>query len=336
MLALAVAACGGDDDGGGEDAGGDGIDSGVVVLPDGGTLLPDGNVIPTPDAGEGFDGGGGGEDAGEPGVDAATEPPDGGAMGCVPASCAGRYYACGDCLDNDGDGEVDAEDPDCLGACDNNEGGYDLGIPGGEVGRCDRDCYYDTNQGAGNDGCEWDQRCDPTLAEVTNCRGSGSATCDPVDGELCEMTCASITPNGCDCFGCCELPARSGNFVFLGTQDMDGNPTCTLDDVEDPERCHPCEPVDGFCYNECGRCELCLGRGPEDLPDDCFPPPPEDAGMPDAGPEPDGGFPDAGPEPDAGTEIPTCDDGRQACGVPGLPECPTDYYCLTGCCTLFF
>ncbi|MCB9604516.1 MAG: hypothetical protein H6720_29700 [Sandaracinus sp.] len=329
-LLLLSLACGGDDDGGSDDGGTTEGDGGGF---DGSTVRPDGSTT-TMDGGDPFDGGDGGGAVVLP--DGNVVIPDAGPEECRPVSCAGRTYLCGDCIDNDGDGLVDSADPDCVGACDNNEAGYDLGIPGGDVGRCDRDCYYDSNQGIGNDGCAWGVNCDETLAMTQECRTPDS--CTETQGAMCRNTCATITPNGCDCFGCCELPAGSGSFVFLGSN-VDGVPTCTFADVGDPTKCFPCVPVGGVdgdnaCYNECGRCELCLGRDPATIPADCFPPPPMDGGMPmDAGPLPDGSTP-----PDAGTPPPppTCDDGRLACGVPGLAPCPANFYCLTGCCTEFF
>jgi hypothetical protein len=38
------------------------------------------------------------------------------------APCDRQVYQCGDLIDNDGDGLIDALDPDCLGPCDDNEG----------------------------------------------------------------------------------------------------------------------------------------------------------------------------------------------------------------------
>ena len=130
---------------------------------------------------------------------------------------------------------------------------------------------------------------------------------------MCSEVCSPLVPNGCDCFGCCNLPAGGDRWVFIGSVDGDGNPTCSLDDVEDDGACHPCTPVPN-CLNDCGACELCLGRS--ELPAECSP--------------------DAGPDPvDAQAPPPMCDDGRQPCGVPGLPSCAADEFCITGCCTFF-
>ena len=48
---------------------------------------------------------------------------------CFIAPCQGKVYQCGDCQDNDKDGVVDSQDPDCLGACQNNEAGFNGNIP---------------------------------------------------------------------------------------------------------------------------------------------------------------------------------------------------------------
>src|SRR5437773_4343797 len=101
ILALPLAGCGTDDQGGDGNGGGDGGGNGTHDLSAGGN--PDG-VINGPDGAL----------------------PDGGiwvhdgAVLCFPATCQGKLYECGDCTDNDGDGKIDSEDPDCLGACQNN------------------------------------------------------------------------------------------------------------------------------------------------------------------------------------------------------------------------
>src|SRR5690606_20384519 len=51
-----------------------------------------------------------------------SEPSTGGPDGmCVPLPCEGKIYACGDCIDNDGDGKVDQADPECISPCDDRE-----------------------------------------------------------------------------------------------------------------------------------------------------------------------------------------------------------------------
>ena len=46
----------------------------------------------------------------------------GGVTECMPASCGKSItWSCGDCDDDDGDGLIDAADPDCVGACDDTD-----------------------------------------------------------------------------------------------------------------------------------------------------------------------------------------------------------------------
>lgn len=308
---------------------------GMTPLPDG-APVPDGSATPM--------------DGATLGVDGSIILPDAALAPPTPVTCQGHLYACGDAVDNDGDGLIDWQDPDCLGPCDNNEAGFDLMIPGGDAQPCRLDCYFDQDEGAGNDMCRWDHRCDPLepsadepplgcdcrappcgggTREVNGCCVPADATCPVPQISACHDFCMPLVPNGCDCFGCCNLPAGSDRFVFIGSVDSSGTPTCNLDVMEDDSRCHPCTPV-ADCQNTCGRCELCLGRTFEDLPDDCFmTPPPTDAGtLTDGAPAP---TPDGGP-----TTIDVCeDDTLQDCGVPGLPPCPEGFYCLTGCCTFF-
>ncbi|MEQ9075598.1 MAG: hypothetical protein RLP09_17210 [Sandaracinaceae bacterium] len=287
--------------------------------------------VPDLDGGGGADGGGGGMDAGLGGGDGGVTPgdgsvilPDGRVVGGGPITCQGHLYQCGDTMDNDGDGLADDEDPDCLGPCDNNEGGLFLNIPGGDSAPCRLDCYFDQDQGSGNDQCNWDHRCDP-LEPDPECAFRDppppAANCPAEQAPACAEICSPLVPNGCDCFGCCNLPAGGDRWVFIGSVDESGTPSCTLDAVEDDARCHPCTPV-GNCLNTCEECELCLGR--TELPPSCFP---SDGGttLPDGGMRPDGGAPPP----------PVCDDGRQACGVPGTEPCPEGFFCLTGCCTFF-
>lgn len=241
--------------------------------------------------------------------------PDG---GFHEVTCQDHLYACGNMLDDDGDTRTDWEDPDCLGPCDNNEAGYYLMIPGGDSAPCKLDCYFDQDQGSGNDQCEWDHRCDPLEPDWDPACAYAdppppSADCPDAQPTACLDFCLPLVPNGCDCFGCCELPGGSGNWVFIGSVTVEGEPTCTLADREDHDRCHPCTPVED-CLNGCGPCELCLGR--TELPPECFP-----------------------DDPDAGTDHGTppgdrCAPGIQPCGLPGDLPCPPDFYCITGCCQM--
>lgn len=235
---------------------------------------------------------------------------------CVPATCGGRTYACGDCVDNDGDGLIDSLDPGCIGACDNSEDVFALDIPGGDTPNCRRDCYFDDDQGAGNDGCAWDSRCDPLSPDAPLCEFGSGGSCVAEQSTTCLDTCRPLVPNGCDCFGCCELPGGSGNFVFLGSTPTNGAERCNPDTVGNPDSCKACTPLPD-CFNDCGRCELCLGK--TTIPADCTPATTTDGGVTDAA------------IPDGGVST-RCDVGVQVCGLPGDSACPSGWYCLTGCC----
>lgn len=291
--------CGGDDDdslageGEGEgDAGWQDDDGGIIEVRDGGIVVDTG---------------------------------DGGTVVCYRTICAGHELECGNCADDDGDGHVDWMDPECLGPCDNTEGpALSAGIGGESGGPCKADCYFDFGNGSGNDECLWDHQCDPLAIapdfppEGEDCAYDpelvGSRDCPDEQSDTCLENCRPMTPNGCDCFGCCTFPELDGGFVWIGHLDDDNEGTCTFDDILDPAKCPPCTPVED-CFNDCARCEVCLGR-PEP-PADCF-----DSGEPDAGP----GGPDAGP----GDE--RCEAGIQTCGLAGDDPCPADFYCVTGCC----
>ncbi len=259
----------------------------------------------------------------------------GGAGAGVPviAECAGKIYECGDTIDNDKDGLIDAADPDCLGPCDNTELGLNPNLPGAKGAPCAADCFWDNGNGSGNDDCYWDHHCD-TLEVAPNYYPEGPAcsydpkakpgpglTCDQAynaQSQKCLSYCKPLVPNGCDCFGCCELPANGGKYVWLGKFDGNGNPTCFLDSIGDPSKCPPCTPVKG-CLNTCGHCELCVGKNK--LPDDCFPSGSGGAsGTSGAGGSGSGGNPQG------------CDPELQPCGLPGQLPCPSGKYCITGCC----
>lgn len=231
---------------------------------------------------------------------------------CHVAECAGSVWACGDCIDNDSDGKIDAADDNCLGPCDNNEAGFDIDIPGANVNACTQECYFDNNSGGGNDGCVWDHRCDTFQPQELSpaCTYTKTIATDECNGWLADQTtqcldvCIPIVPNGCDCFGCCQI-GGTGDYLFIGT------PGCTIENIEN---CDKCTPVPS-CINTCGKCELCLGK--TTIPDSCF----TDTDS------------DSDTTVDTDTDNIRCAAGVAACGLPTDPACPVGKYCITGCCT---
>jgi hypothetical protein len=239
-----------------------------------------------------------------------------GAEVCQMRACQGKFYECGDCMDNDGDQLQDSADDECTGPCDNSEDSYYGGIPGANNAPCRQDCYFDNDTGPGNDQCYWSFECDlysvapdyPPSGDArcvyqpaANIPGTDS-TCEGLSvsqASVCLDTCLPLTPNGCDCFGCCELPAASNNFVWIGST-AENLGTCDAEHVTDPAACHPCTPVRS-CFNPCDACEVCVGRTSPST--DC-----------------------SSPSSDR------CPAGNAACGQPGEPQCEVDFYCITGCC----
>jgi hypothetical protein len=237
-------------------------------------------------------------------ADATQSPP----APCQVARCGNATLACGNCEDDDGDGLADAADPECLGPCDGNEAELFSGDAPRVNGSCRTDCYFDRNVGAGDDGCSWSYRCDP-LAQAPEYFPTGLESCgydpaaavcslSPNEQSACAAGCLPLTPNGCDCFGCCELPASSGRFIWLGSESLDLD-HCELSTVADPARCRPCTPV-AECQNDCAECELCVGK--TSLPASCS-----------------GG-------------LPVCATGQQACDPSIEATCGGNEYCITGCC----
>ena len=280
-----------------------GRDLGVAGAP---TTVPEaGSSGSTGGSGPGFpiDGvGGSSADAGPLPIPVADAGP------CTPAPCGGVTFECGDCSDDDGDTWVDASDPECLGPCDDSEQELFNGTTTNVNGSCRADCYFDRNTGSGDDGCTWSYRCDPLsvapqfypTGNVMCEHDAALASCDPAPSELvaCETGCLPLTPNGCDCFGCCELPARSGNFIWLGSTNEQSH--CELASSADPNACRPCTPV-AACQNTCEECELCVGS--DRLPAAC-----------------------------SGSALPTCPGGARACDPRTQLGCNSVEYCITGCC----
>jgi hypothetical protein len=110
--------------------------------------------------------------------------------------------------------------------------------------------------------------------------------------------CASRTPNGCDCFGCCQITRNDGSHVEVVLEDG-----CSLDKVDDPKACPLCIR-NTTCINPCGRCELCPGKSASDLPADC------QATQP-------------------GEPAWTCENGKRCSATA---DCGSDWYCQQGCC----
>jgi len=203
--------------------------------------------------------------------------------------------------DDDGDGLIDGFDPECTGPADNDEATFATGIPGDNRDPKWQDCFFDGNSGAGDDGCRYHTDC--LYGTIDQDAGNCQLT------EQCVDYCRELTPNGCDCFGCCTVRERDGTNVDILMQ-----PACSLEKLDDAAACPRCTKS-ADCQNTCGRCELCPGKTEADLPDDCMPDPPD--------PPPDGGTP---PDPPPSY---TCE-GAPVCTLSG--DCASGQYCQLGCC----
>jgi hypothetical protein len=227
---------------------------------------------------------------------------DGGALG----TCQVGTTQCTNCVDDDNDGLPDWLDPDCTGPLDNDESSFATGIPGDNVDPCRQDCFFDGNSGSGDDKCLWDLKCDPKSPGAPKCPYSPTAKCAP-QTKACVDFCKPLTPNGCDCFGCCTLPTGDG-----GSVDVLLVSTCSAAKAGDANACPRCTK-DPSCNNPCERCELCVGKN--ELPADCKPANGGDGGT---------------TSPADGGTGQVCPYNRQSCDATTL--CPVGSYCLTGCC----
>ncbi len=212
--------------------------------------------------------------------------------------CVSGGTQCNNCVDDDDDGNIDSLDSECSGPLDDDESSFATGIPGDNIDFC-QDCFFDGDSGEGNDGCRYNTDClygeDP----------SGTSDCfDCNVSDQCVNYCQAYTPNGCDCFGCCDISTTDGEVhtVLLEA-------SCTIDDLADDSKCTPCVKSTD-CANDCQHCELCLGK--DTLPADC------EEGM--------GGAPGAGGAP--GGQV--CSGGQDVCN--DIIPCVSGYYCVTGCC----
>jgi cysteine-rich repeat protein len=172
--------------------------------------------------------------------------------------CGNKLYECGDTLDNDNDGLIDLDDPECISPCDDNENSFQTDLPG-QNNDCKQDCYFDDNSGSGDDQCEWNLQCDPENpgSQIMCPYDPDYQPCDLMMPQQCLDFCVPLVPNGCDCFGCCFI---DGEYWYL-----DASEECSLNNLE---ACEHCTFFEG-CGNPCEMCEVCFGQDPEDLPPEC-------------------------------------------------------------------
>ncbi|WP_106391723.1 hypothetical protein [Enhygromyxa salina] len=205
--------------------------------------------------------------------DANTEDGDGCSAMCLledaaPEAiyCGNKVYECGDTIDNDMDGVIDLFDPECISPCDDDESTFETNLPG-QNNDCKGDCYFDDNSGGGDDQCEWNLKCDPENpgAEIGCEYDPNFNMCGVELPQNCLDFCTPLVPNGCDCFGCCEI---EGQFVYLDGAE------CSLENLDACQSCTFFENCNNPCEPEL--CELCFGQDPDDLPPEC-----DEPGCPD-------------------------------------------------------
>jgi hypothetical protein len=209
--------------------------------------------------------------------------------------CDGQVWQCGDLEDNDGDGLVDFEDPDCINPCDDAEDGLPpRNFTVIDYNDCNRECFFDANTGVGDDQCLWNLKCDPeNPGQDVACEYSDSNNCSNLPGTQtpeCRAFCEPAVFPGCDCFGCCVIETTGGERGIY----LDGGPDCSFDNLD---ACASCTPQIESCGNPCDRssCERCFGDF--ELPPGC--------------------------------EVNTCDNG-DSCNATS--DCPDSYFCAWGCC----
>jgi hypothetical protein len=238
------------------------------------------------DGGTDGDGAVGNGDGGAGEVDALTLP-----------NCTPDLWECSNCIDDDGDGDIDGFDVECAGPLDRDEGSFATGIPGDNMDEKLQDCFFDGNSGGGND-CAWHTCClltgpCPTTIDMN----FDPADCQVTQTTQCIIDCAPITPPGCDCFGCCTVCDAAGCVDVLLNAEI--APQCDETAIHDPTKCFTCGK-NTECATPCNNdnCELCPGQTAEDLPDSC--------------------------------NAVACPDGLQVCDT--ATPCPSNTYCSGGCC----
>jgi hypothetical protein len=218
-----------------------------------------------------------------------------------PAMCGKHACECDDAEDNDDDLLSDGFDPECTGPFDDDEHSFATSkMPGPPAGMACRGCFWNPKPGKGGDDCRYAAECldgrqppppGPGVPTPDSC------SCDV--SEKCIHTCRDRTPNGCDCFGCCEVTRDDGSRVQVLL-----NERCSLALLDDKVACPACVPS-ATCRKDCGTCELCPGRTRDELPELCA--------------------------DSTSGEVPqnVCDEDI-VCGADA--SCPHDYYCQLGCC----
>jgi len=226
--------------------------------------------------------------------DIGVEPGDGGI--CPPIADADVQPECANGLDDDGDGLVDAMDPDCTTPYDSSEALFEGKAY--DVETCRRDCQFDGNSGQGDDQCDGALGCDP-MAPMPAC-GTAPPTACSVSAH-CRDFCLPLTPNGCDCFGCCAVDVAGERRTVLISEGIG----CSSDALADPTRCPSCTQ-NTDCLNKCLPNEICFA----------------------------GAAPITGPLIEL---VPRCRQSQIACGPGAMPPClcPAGTYCVTGCCVAF-
>ena len=149
---------------------------------------------------------------------------------------------------------------------------FGTGIPSFSATACAKlDCYYDTNQGRGNDECIHDHSCDPLNPSANQCTYSAAFTCKPTQTATCLSVCEKLTPAGCDCFGCCTICDPTTNDCYDVLTSPAVAPDCTVDSLSDETVCPTCtknEDCNGGACEPTG-CTLCPGQTDADLPPEC-------------------------------------------------------------------
>jgi hypothetical protein len=140
--------------------------------------------------------------------------------------CGTAGCACSNGVDDDGDGLSDADDPECVGAMDDDESSFATGMPGDNRDPKWQDCFFDGNSGAGDDRCRYPTGC------LTGAIPQGDPAC--AIAQYCLDYCAALTPRNCDCFGCCTVQSGNEPLNILLTS------SCTADKLGDSAACPRC------------------------------------------------------------------------------------------------